>query len=186
MVALAVAWTGSGAWACLVPNLETQSLEVCPPCGSEAAIPMLNLHEPQGVEAGVGIALLTLPGAESVVNVHVLNFDYSVNAAGPVVDPVITAGDTVHWIFDTAFHSVTSVAGSAEVFDSGVLFTPGATFDRTFNTPGTYEYFCTVHGFDNGNGTAGAMSGVVTVLPVPEPGTALMLAASGFAMRRRR
>jgi plastocyanin len=29
----------------------------------------------------------------------------------------------------------------------------GYYYDRTFNSAGTYEYYCTVHGFDRMHGT---------------------------------
>jgi len=74
----------------------------------------------------------------------------------------INLGDTVHWVWDEDFHSTTSVAGSAEAWDSGV-HNKDFTFDHTFTHTGTFSYYCKIHGFDNGNGTAGGMSGTVTV-----------------------
>jgi plastocyanin len=79
----------------------------------------------------------------------------------------ITAGDTVLWIWASGMHSTTS--GTCDVngncthtgfWDSDVFtFSSSAppSFSRTFNKPGTYPYFCTVH--DN------AMTGVVVVRP---------------------
>jgi hypothetical protein len=75
----------------------------------------------------------------------------------------IHPGDTVHWVWDSGTHSTTSVAHSAETWDSGVQSTPGSTFDHTFTHTGTFSYYCSIHGFDQGNGTAGGMSGTVTV-----------------------
>jgi plastocyanin len=102
----------------------------------------------------------------ATVTVHVQNFDFS-------PDPVtINVGDTVRWVWDTPDHSTTSVKGSAVSWDSGVLNT-GATFDETFNQAGTFVYYCTIHGVDNGNGTAGGMASKVMVLapgsPTPTP-----------------
>jgi plastocyanin len=105
---------------------------------------------------------------DQVQQVHVFDFDFSTNPAGmPVMDATIHAGDTVHWTWDSGFHSVTSVAGSLESFDSGDQFAPSATFDHTFTHVGRITYYCNIHGFDNGNGTAGGMSGVITVLAPP-------------------
>jgi plastocyanin len=96
----------------------------------------------------------------TTVEVDVLNFRFSPIAV------TIHQGDTVHWVWDTDDHSTTSVAGIAEQWNSGIQ-NKGATFDHTFNSVGTFAYFCKVHGFDKGNGTAGGMSGTVTVLATP-------------------
>jgi plastocyanin len=61
----------------------------------------------------------------------------------------ITVGTTVHWTWVDGFHSTTSNTG---VWDSGAFGTPH-TFDRTFNTPGTFPYHCTVHGIAMMSGT---------------------------------
>jgi len=113
-----------------------------------------------------------LDDVQAVLNqaqqVHVFDFDFSTNPAGmPIMDAVIHAGDSVHWTWDSGFHSVTSVAGSIDSFDSGDQFAPSATFDHTFTHVGRITYYCNIHGFDNGNGTAGGMSGVITVLAPP-------------------
>jgi plastocyanin len=104
-------------------------------------------------------------------------------------DPLtITEGDTVVWSFDDfgLTHTVTSVAGSAEVFDSG--FRSAGTFEHTFTQAGTFSYYCILHGFDNGNGTADGMSGTIMVVAAPEPGVAcagVLLAAMGLVRRRK-
>ena len=70
---------------------------------------------------------------------------------GNVYNPAtlsIMPGDSVHWMWAQAGHTVTS--GDADtctpdgVFDSGFLST-GQSFDRTFNASGIVEYFCTAH-----------------------------------------
>lgn len=104
----------------------------------------------RGVESLEARALLT------TVTVHVVDFAFSPSTL------TIQPGDTVHWVWDGDMHSTTSVAGSKESWDSGVHMT-GFTFDHTFTQAGSFSYFCTIHGFDKGNGTAGGMSGVVTV-----------------------
>ena len=57
----------------------------------------------------------------------------------------IQPGETVRWVFsgsDTT-HTVTAKDGS---FDSGAMFkTSGATFERRFDTGGTFEYSCKAH-----------------------------------------
>ena len=63
--------------------------------------------------------------------------DYSVN------DLMVELGATVTWTNnDQAMpHTVTAVDGS---FDSGQL-SPGQTFSFTFDKPGEFEYYCTLH-----------------------------------------
>lgn len=80
----------------------------------------------------------------------------------------INLGQTVTWIYndlaDSSVHTVTSgtIAGYVAdgVFDSGMgdlLDTLTETFTHTFNTAGTFEYFCAIH--------TAQMTGTVTVLP---------------------
>jgi len=66
----------------------------------------------------------------------------------------IHAGDTVIWRnTDTAAHTVTSGSptdGPDGIFDSS-LFMAGATFEVTFDDSGSYDYFCMVHPWMQGN-----------------------------------
>lgn len=74
--------------------------------------------------------------AVGVTQVQIVNFAY---APGNIQ---VKAGTTVTWTNqDTAPHSVTFKNGMK---DSGVL-QRGQTFSYTFTTPGTYQYYCTVH-----------------------------------------
>jgi plastocyanin len=63
----------------------------------------------------------------------------------------VLQGGTVHWTWRGGnVHNVTFTGGPAsETRSSG-------TFERTFETPGTFSYMCTVHG--------PSMSGRVTVV----------------------
>ena len=91
------------------------------------------------------VANSTISIAAPVV-VHVYNFDFSTGPSGsPVVDPTINVGETVRWVWDSGFHSVQSIAGSAEVWNSPVTSTVGFTFDHTFNAPGMFPYHCSIH-----------------------------------------
>ena len=69
----------------------------------------------------------------------------------------VSTGATVMWSNDdSAPHTVSSGtvdAGLTGVFDSG-LFMAGDSFGFTFDTPGTYDYFCMVHPW---------MTGIVSV-----------------------
>ena len=73
----------------------------------------------------------------------------------------INAGDTVHWVWKTNAHSITSDTGVWT--DSGV-HNSGFTFDLTFNTPGTFGYHCSVHG-SVGSGMFGTIK-VTAPLPI--------------------
>ena len=72
-------------------------------------------------------------------------------------DVSVATGATVLWSNDdSAAHTVSSGtidAGLTGVFDSG-LFMAGGSFEFTFDTPGTYDYFCMVHPW---------MTGIVSV-----------------------
>ena len=70
----------------------------------------------------------------------------------------IAQGDTVMWVWSASGHSSTSgTPGSPDgMWDSGVL-SMGSTFSFTFNSAGSFPYYCTPHGLCCG------MVGSVTV-----------------------
>ncbi|MBI4148794.1 cupredoxin domain-containing protein [Candidatus Woesearchaeota archaeon] len=81
------------------------------------------------------LAILPVVAAASE-KVDILDFDYS--------KPEITVnvGDTIEWTnTGTAPHTVTTVD---KAMDSGRLGT-GQAFSKTFDKPGTHEYFCEFH-----------------------------------------
>jgi plastocyanin len=59
----------------------------------------------------------------------------------------IHTGDTVVWTWSSSDHSSTSGSPGmpSGLWDSGILM-QGATFMHTFNTAGSFSYYCTVHG----------------------------------------
>jgi hypothetical protein len=122
-----------------------------------------------------------------VYNVYVFDFNFSIYrpGEGEIESPQILVGDTIRWVWLNDFHDVVSVAGQAEQWQSP-LFLAGDTFEYTFGTPGVFWYYCSPHGFDIGNGTAGGMAGTIEVQPVPAPGGLVTLAAGGLLKRRRR
>ncbi|MBC7835980.1 MAG: hypothetical protein H7Y88_12905, partial [Phycisphaerales bacterium] len=118
---------------------------------------------PLSLRLAAAIMAVGVGGAASadVITVNVFDFDFSTGGpADPIADAVINLGDTVRWTFIDPSHTTTSVAGIAEQWDSGFI-APGLSFDHTFNTLGSFQYFCQAHGFDMGNGAAGGMSGTV-------------------------
>lgn len=89
--------------------------------------------------ATVFAAAATLPAASArapETEVKIDNFAFAPQRI------VVQAGTTVTWInADDAPHTV---ASSTKVFKSGALDTEDK-FSFTFATPGTYEYFCSLH-----------------------------------------
>ena len=75
-------------------------------------------------------------------------------------DPIglfVEQGATVTWTNESGSHSSTAyqegngpagttrIPEGAEPWDSGILSESGATFEHTFETTGTYDYFCVPH-----------------------------------------
>jgi len=100
----------------------------------------------------------------------------------------ITAGSTVTWTYNEdpndpqpgcespefrlvpavscPGHSTTAVdlgADGAPLWDSGVHRADGFPYSHTFTTPGTYAYYCVVHGGPNPNNPLTHMDGVIVV-----------------------
>src|SRR5262249_7652683 len=77
----------------------------------------------------------------------------------------INPGDTVQWTWAATFHSSTSgVPGAPNgIWDSGIL-NQGATFSHTFNSTGTFPYYCTPHG-----GCCGMVGTVIVASASPTP-----------------
>jgi len=70
----------------------------------------------------------------------------------------VKVGTTITWVNkDPMFHSVFE---DNNLFHSGLLAI-GQSFSYTFDQPGTYSYYCSVHGGSGGKG----MSAVITVIP---------------------
>jgi plastocyanin len=66
------------------------------------------------------------------------------NTQNPAVDTV-QVGQVVRWTNTGGGHTVQS-QGSPSFPNSGSLSTVGATYTFVFNTPGTYQYNCAIHG----------------------------------------
>jgi plastocyanin len=94
------------------------------------------------------VLLLVLAAAApvSAAEVEVTATNYAFNPT-PLA---IGVGDTVTWRFATGGHTTTSTRGQADRWDSGNKAF-GETFQRTFNRPGRFQYFCVPHeGFMRG------------------------------------
>jgi plastocyanin len=121
---------------------------------------------------------LDMDAPRVVVDVDVANFQFSPS------DISIAAGSTVHWIWGpgSGLHSATSGTCDPDCTPSGVFNSntkgPGSTYDFTFNVPGSYPYYCIVHG--------AAMTGSVTVTPSTAAGVTIsgrVVASEGRGIR---
>ena len=58
----------------------------------------------------------------------------------------VAVGTTVTWMNQDGFtHTVTYSSGAGPAFDSGSI-SGGGNFSVTFNTAGTVQYYCKIHG----------------------------------------
>ena len=113
-----------------------------------------------GVAAACLLALISpATAAEQTVNMQGFQFQPSTRT--------VAVGDRVTWRnMDGATHTATANNGS---FDTGDIAATVGTGSHTFNTPGTFEYYCKYHG-SPGSG----MHGTIVVQggpgPTPPPG----------------
>lgn len=67
----------------------------------------------------------------------------------------VTAGDTVKWVNNKLPpHNIIFEGDSTKSHDQ-LLFSPGEAYEVTFDTPGTYNYYCAPH---RGAGMAGKIT----------------------------
>ena len=139
----------------------------------------------------VALALAIAPGpdraiAQDAASVDIVDFTFGPNSI------TITAGGTVTWTnSDSAPHTATGDGGS---FDTGTI-DPGGSASITFDTPGTYSYFCSIHpdmtgtvvvlaadgGEDDGGGDNGGDDGDDGVSQLPDTGAGAMPAGQSPA-----
>src|SRR5213082_1176268 len=84
----------------------------------------------------------------------------------------IHTGDSVLWMWSSSGHSSTSGSPGMPngLWDSGIL-NQGAMFTRTFNSVGSFPYYCTPHGSFGmvGTITVASASPTPTATPPPSP-----------------
>ncbi len=86
--------------------------------------------------------------APAAVKVSMLDFDFAPK------EIKVKAGTKITWTNDGAApHSATAADKS---FDTAI-FQPGEAKSVTFSTPGTFAYYCQLHGTVDGNGMAGTV-----------------------------
>jgi len=94
--------------------------------------------------------------------ITVTNFQFS------PANTTVAVGDTVRFDFVNGFHNATSVGNSLPVgaiaVNSGAPSSLARTFDYVVTDPGTYDYYCEVHGGPGGAGMAGTF---IATSPLP-------------------
>ncbi len=144
--------TGTGGYGSAAPNYATGTPN---PYATPAQAPTLTPTSSIASAAAptIGAPPSALPNTTSAAAVSIVTSSYR---PATITVPV---GTTVTWTNnDSIQHTVTSGVPNSPsgLFDSGTLNT-GQTFSFTFTSPGTYSYYCRIHG--------AAMTGTVTVTP---------------------
>ncbi len=104
---------------------------------------------------------LLFVGTSAFAVTHTVTVGGSANAFTPRT-MTINVGDSIAFVNAGGFHNVVADDNS---FTSGAATSDAFTFTQTFNTPGTFGYYCSIHGAPNGTG----MSGSITVNAVTAP-----------------
>jgi plastocyanin len=103
---------------------------------------------PTAPPAPTATAAAAAPPEPAAVTVSMKDFEF-----GPL-EIKVKAGTTITWKNDGAKpHSATAVDKS---FDTAI-FQPGESKSAKFDTPGTFKYFCQLHGTPDGNGMIGTV-----------------------------
>src|SRR5436190_2243275 len=116
------------------------------------------------------VSLIGYPKAARAMTV-----DVTVGPGGNLVfspsSVTIHPGDQVKWTWDSPGHSTTSGSPGQPngIWDSGI-HNQGATFTHTFNSAGTFPYYCVPHGgCCNMVGTVTVVNASPTPTPTPRP-----------------
>jgi plastocyanin len=109
---------------------------------------------------GVLLAGAALPAARlfaaPVVEIRMISDEVGGHVSFDPVGLYIEPGQLVRWINVANVHTVTAyhprndnhslrIPAAAEPWDSGYLIEPGASFERRFEVPGVYDYYCAPH-----------------------------------------
>lgn len=113
-----------------------------PPAATPSPGAPLTAPSPAATSTAVERAPAAAPrAARAPITIRITNLAFRT----PVLH--VPAGTRIRWLNgDPLQHSVTS---DAKIFDSG-LIDAGKSFERLFDTPGTYTYHCTPHPFMKG------------------------------------
>ena len=109
------------------------------------------------VATALAVAVFAVATALPAASAHVAETEVKIdNFAFAPQRVVVKAGTTVIWINDDDIPH--TVASSAKLFKSNALDTKDK-FSFTFTTPGTYEYFCSLHPHMTGTIVVDAVTG---------------------------
>lgn len=154
------------------PGVDGEQTESPIPTETETDTPTeTEAGTPTETEAGTESPTMTEAGTESPTGTATGGATTTVQMVTDgdefIFDPIgvaIEPGTTVEWVLESGSHSSTAyedrIPDGAEAWDSGTLSETGASFSHTFETEGTYDYFCTPH----------KTLGMVGRLVVGEPG----------------
>jgi amicyanin len=96
-----------------------------------------------GIAAALAVVMLAVAGIVPTASVQAASTEVQIDQFTFAPQHVtVKAGTTVTWINDDDVPH--TVASSAKLFKSKTLDTKDK-FSFTFTTPGTYEYFCSLH-----------------------------------------
>jgi plastocyanin len=105
--------------------------------------------------SGSGASTASLVPRSGTVEVQALDNRFEAKAIA------ITSGSTVTWTNDgTNTHDIVAAEGTPFGVKP-IDFKPGATYSATFTTPGTYAYYCSLHG----SATRGMTATITVVAP---------------------
>jgi amicyanin len=114
------------------------------------------------VAAAVPVLALALaaPVAAADEDVSIVDFDFTPGSV------TVTVGDTVTWTNNgEAPHDVTFVAEDVK----SEILANGETYDRTFESEGTFDYICSIHPQMTGTVVVEAAAAEPTEAPTEEP-----------------
>jgi len=155
-----VTWSATGTGASMTPNVSTTG-----PDGISTSMWHL------GSDVGAQHAQAAVTGAEGSPVLFTATAASPGGGPSPVeiqlrddggnrfepANVTIAVGTTVTWTWVGGFHNVTPT-GAPTFTGSGDPVSAPHTFSQTFNSPGTYLYFCVVHG-----SPSGGMRGTIVV-----------------------
>lgn len=145
-----VTWNATGTGALMKPSVDTTGADGISTSiwhlGSEVGAQSSQAAITGGAEGSpvpFGATAAAPPGGgPSPIEIQLRSDSDDRFAPDQVTIPV---GTTVTWRWVSGFHDVTS-AGAPGFASSGAPVSPPSTFSHTFTSPGTYLYFCSVHG----------------------------------------
>ncbi|MGH7525169.1 MAG: cupredoxin domain-containing protein [Gemmatimonadales bacterium] len=144
-----VTWSATGTGASMTPEVDTTGPDGISTSlwhlGSEVGTQTSQALVEGGAEGSPVSFTATAAapgGGANEVGIQLLNSGGNRFEPANVTIPV---GTKVTWTWVGGFHDVTAT-GNPAFPSSGAPVSPPNSFSHTFNSPGTYLYFCSVHG----------------------------------------